>query len=355
MTQHPHILIIGAGLIGIANARAFISRGAQVTLVEQKSAIGCGAGFANSGMIHPSQAWPWVQSGLCDKAQLAAAQSIAKLARHAAKQTKARMAALSLVGQAREPGCFQIFDNEAARAAALARYNLIHIKTEISQQFSRPALYFPDDFSGDAYQWCRAEINALIADGLTLHLGEKLSLIPDLVGFSVRLNGNIIKADHVIICAGHSVNTLLSPLNLSLPVIPIRGFALDFDAQGLDLSSLPKAPIMDAASRTALTRFDTTLRLSGTLGERSAAPLWQRWCRLIPDIMRRLPSPHQVWSGERPICALGRPVISQSPLKGLWVNGGHGHMGWTLALPSAALMARMILDGDAAHKFSWPK
>jgi len=354
MTQYPHILIIGGGLIGIANARTFITRGAKVTLIEQQASIGRGAGYANSGMIHPSQAWPWVESGLDETVQLLAARRVAILAKNAPDHLKQRMQSLSLPDIDRSGGCYQIFDSMSARNTAKTRYQQIGIRAKESEQISRPALYFPDDFSGNAYAWCRAEIEALIADGLDLRLNAQIKLSASNSGIKAIVNEKIISADHIILSAGHGTNAALSPLNLSLPLQAVRGFALDFNASSIDMP-LPEAPVMDAGSRTALTIFGHTLRLSGTLGEVSARPLWQKWCHLMPELMQQLPPPHRIWSGDRPVSLLGRPFIGETPHKGLWVNTGHGHMGWTLSTASAELMARMILDDQTAPDFAWPK
>jgi len=354
MTDKPHILIIGAGLIGLANARAFTSRGAKVTLIERKAEIGCGAGFSNSGMIHPSQAWPWVEDGLNDAAQLIAARNVAKLAKHAALQLQQRMDALSLDDRDRSHGCYQIFNDNTVRKLYKNRYDNIGISAEKTDKLTRPALYFPDDFSGNAHSWSRAEAASLINDGVIIHTKAKISLTASPQGVKARIDGSDIKTDHIILCAGDGTNLALAPLGLYLPITPVRGFALDFNVKGIDISALPIAPIMDAASRTALTRFDDIIRLSGTLGEASARPLWQKWCHIIPDIMRQLRRPHRVWSGDRPVSQLGRPIISESPIKNLWVNTGHGHMGWTLSMASGELMTKMILDGQTAPAFAWP-
>jgi D-amino-acid dehydrogenase len=354
MNQPPHILIIGAGLIGLATARACINRGARVSIIEKQAHIGCGAGFANSGMIHPSQAWPWVAGGMNNSAQLAAARDVAALSHQAAGLLKQRMNALSLADINRNQGCYQIFDDEALRNIYAARYEHIGTAAEKQTHIARPALYFPDDFSGSAYAWSRAEAAALIAEGVRIKTQITPSLKPAQHGAAISLNGEDIKADHIILCAGHRSNLALKPVGLHLPITPIRGFSLDFDASNIDLSPLPNAPVMDTSSRTALTRFGRVIRLSGSLGAASAQPLWQRWCQLIPDIMQALPRPDRVWSGDRPVSLLGRPIISESPIKGLWVNSGHGHMGWTLSMASGELIAQMIFDGQSAPAFSWP-
>ena len=219
----------------------------------------------------------------------------------------------------------------------------------------RPALHFPDDFSGNAYRWSHAESRALSQDGVKIHTEAHVALHEKNGRISAELDGQAVEADHIILCAGYSTNELLQTVGLSLPIKPVRGFALDFNVGGIDLSSLPKAPIMDAASNSALTLFDKTLRLSGTLGQQTARPLWQRWCELAPHIMSNLGAPDRVWSGSRPVSALGRPIIAQSPHKGLWVNSGHGHMGWTLSMVSGQLMADMIISGHHDTRFDWPQ
>ena len=354
MVNSPHILIIGAGLIGLATARACVNRGAKITLVERHSHTGHGAGFANSGMIHRSQAWPWVTGDLDASAQRQAAQNVAALATSSVESLKHRMAQLNLSDIMRTTGCFKVFETEALRDHAKSQYLDIAVQTQDTEIFARPALSFPGDFSGSAYEWSQAETRALINDGVTLKTNTQITLHEKGGQVSATLDGREIKADHIILCAGYNTNRLLAPLGLSLPIKPVRGFALDFDTTDIDLSSLPQAPIMDAASHSALTLFDQTLRLSGTLGQQSARPLWQRWCDIAPQIMSRLNDPTRVWSGFRPVSELGRPIISQSPLKGLWVNSGHGHMGWTLSLVSGAFVRDLVLDNYQDTRFGWP-
>jgi len=354
MVTQPHILIIGGGLIGLATARSCLDHGARVTLAERRAQTGRGAGFANSGMIHPSQAWPWVKDGLSDAAQERAARDVASLSGHAVSTLQARMKALGLTDISRRQGCYQIFESAAQRDAAKLRYGITKTQTRDTVLLGRPALNFPQDFSGNARDWSIAETAALIADGAEIITGAETQLSHQNGKLSATLNGKAVKADHIILCTGHRINERLDDIGLSLPIKPVCGFAIEFDASGVDLSSLPDAPIMDASSHSALTKFDSRLRLSGTLSETSARPLWQRWCELLPDIMASLPTPHLIWSGVRPVSALGRPIITQSPIKGLWVNSGHGHMGWTLSMVSGALIADMIINGADDNHFDWP-
>ena len=109
---------------------------------------------------------------------------------------------------------------------------------------------------------------------------------------------------------------------------------------------------MDAESRSAMTVLGQTLRFSGTLGEASAQPLLKRWFHLAPDIMSVLSPAREIWSGLRPISPRGRPYISATPIPNLWVNTGHGHMGWTLCTGSGELMSEMILGEKEDTRFT---
>ena len=129
----------------------------------------------------------------------------------------------------------------------------------------------------------------------------------------------------------------------------MRGFSVNFDKPDM---ALPYAPLMDSKTHSAMTIFEDHLRLSGTLNEESARPLLQRWCELAPDIMRALKPAKEIWSGLRPMSKAGRPYIGRTSVPGLWVNTGHGHMGWTLCAGSGDLIARMIVDGATDERFA---
>ena len=111
---------------------------------------------------------------------------------------------------------------------------------------------------------------------------------------------------------------------------------------------------MDAQSHSALTIFKDHLRLSGTIDEEDAKPLLRRWAVLAPAIFGALQPATHLWTGQRPMSEAGRPYISSTSIKGLWVNSGHGHMGWTLSAGSGQLMADMILSGvqDSRYGFA---
>jgi len=154
--------------------------------------------------------------------------------------------------------------------------------------------------------------------------------------------------DHVIVAAGSHSAELMAQVGLSLQVEPIKGHAVNYAKPDMDL---PEVPLMDLASRSALTVFKDHLRLSGTWDKADDTFLLARWQEIAPHLMASLGPITSRWTGLRPVSRAGRPYISASSIPNLWVNTGHGHLGWTLCAGSGDIMARMILDGEADKRF----
>jgi D-amino-acid dehydrogenase len=353
MPSPPHILILGAGLIGLSAADALLRRGARVTVVEQAADVMRGASFANSGMIHPSQACNWAGPAN-DPAVDAAVQSLALRSLDVLGE---RMGVLRLSQMsARPPGCLQIFDTAADVAQAAARLTARGIAADVrpasSMTFGRPALFFAGDRSGDARLYGEALARDIVARGGIIHTAAETPHItlnaagaPRVIAGDTRFTPDAL----VVACGAQSADVLRA-IGIDLPVTPVRGWAADFARP--DGASIPEMPIMDAPSRSALTPFSDRVRLSGTWGEASVEPLLARWTAIAPALMALLGDPQFVWSGLRPVSGLGRPFIGPTPVPGLWVNAGHGHMGWTLCAGSGALLADMICDGHNDRRFA---
>ena len=111
--------------------------------------------------------------------------------------------------------------------------------------------------------------------------------------------------------------------------------------------------IMHAITRSALTVFDGHVRLSGTVDEADPVALLEIWEEIAPELIQRLGDPIQNWSGERPVSASGFPIIGPTPIDGLWVNSGHGHMGWTLCAGSGAYLTDQITGARKGTEFPY--
>ncbi|MFY7948123.1 MAG: FAD-dependent oxidoreductase, partial [Gemmatimonas sp.] len=158
-------------------------------------------------------------------------------------------------------------------------------------------------------------------------------------------------ADEVVLAAGpHSV-ALAAAVGLRLPIRPAKGYSLTYT---LDADApAPGHPVIDRALHVALTPLgeDGTrkLRVAGTaefcgddlrIAQGRVDHLAALATRLYPEVLRRpaVEAP-RVWAGLRPVCADGRPLIGATRIGGLWLNTGHGHLGWTVGPGSGRLLA----------------
>lgn len=333
MEKPPHIYVIGAGVIGLATADALVAGGATVTILEKRAGSAQGASFANSGMIHPSQAWPWLKGDF-----LKEAQQVLALGQRSKILLQNRMSMLGLLDASRPQGCVQLFDSIIVGEAVLSVHEMLGDACEVvsgaAHTFGRFALKYPEDGSGNAYAYCQALENHLKQSGAAFEYNVSGA---DIAQF---LDG----PDPVVIAAGLGSVELCAKLNVELPLYPEQGFALNFKKPDM---GLPDMPIMHHASRSAMTVFADHVRLSGTVGAKGPQSLLAVWEEIAPEIVQALGMPTMSWQEDRPMSDLGRPIISHVK-DNVWVNAGHGHMGWTLSAGSGELMAEMILE-DQRH------
>jgi len=353
MQNGLNILIIGAGLIGLSSADALMARGHQVTIVDARSGPARGTSYANSGMIHPSQARPWLFDG--DKVmEDAAFKATYDLAQKSKFLLQDKLLQLGLYADHPVPGCYKLYADMASARLAQQFYADSGVNSravmDVDATLGHCALYFEGDMWGNARDYALALEDDLISRGAVfIYDAPDLRIRRGDQGVTAQMKGHIFHADHVVVAAGPQSPDLLGQLGLNLPMKHVRGFSVNFDKPDIPL---PFAPLMDAKTHSAMTVFKDHLRLSGTVDEDSARPLLQRWCELAPNIMNALKPATEIWSGLRPMSKAGRPYVSGTSVKGLWVNTGHGHMGWTLSAGSGDLMARMIVDGETDERFA---
>ena len=329
----PNIIIIGAGLIGLCTAEARSSRGANVTVIDARPGPCEGTSFSNSGMIHPSQALSWEMSKP-SVSDLDAARVTAALAKRSRDLLMDMIRRLGL--PARQGGCLQIFRDFSTARLAQKTYDEIGISSNILidpiDSFGRPACQFPHDNSGDARAFgCALEMD-LRAHGVRFVYGAvDADFRHTDAGFTVRVSDQILKADHLILAAGIQTAALLSKFEIRMQLKAVSGAAADFALPNVT-EDLPSYPVMDTESRSAMTVFQDRVRISGGWGVEDPALLVKHWRDIAPALMMRLGSPRSTWTGVRPVSPVGRPYISGTSIPNLWVNTGHGHMGWTLCV-----------------------
>lgn len=117
---------------------------------------------------------------------------------------------------------------------------------------------------------------------------------------------------------------------------------------------MPNRPIVDDHAHLGITPLGDRLRVAGTV-EFAGEDRTVRDCR-IANLTRALsglfptisvPQDVSAWAGLRPMTPDGLPIIDRTPITGLYVNSGHGALGWTLACGSADLLLRLVQERDA--------
>jgi D-amino-acid dehydrogenase len=186
--------------------------------------------------------------------------------------------------------------------------------------------------------------------------GAPKSVDPASAGGSVRT----LAADAVVVACGSFSAPLLRRVGVDLPIYPGKGYSATFPIVRPERA--PSVSVIDDSRKIAITRLGDQIRVAGTIEVGSYdlgldSPVSQARCQMLARRVEEIwPGmcdtrlPHeggnpQFWVGLRPATPTNIPYIGQTPVRGLWVNAGHGTLGWTHGAGSGkALAARM--DGE---------
>jgi D-amino-acid dehydrogenase len=406
-----HVIVIGAGVTGTTTAWYLRAAGLDVTLLDAADLPAKGASAANGGMLHASHAEPWNAPGVGwdllryigrDSSPLLlrprALPGIlpwgieflwnsgrrrferntlvnARLAEYSLRQLRALQDQLRLDFGFVESGILKIFQDPDSlrknRDASRAMTDVgVHFeewdpaRVSAEEPLLQPiahrlcgALFFPGDAIGNAAAFTRALAEAAQQTGVRWRPNTRVTgwrLFRDRIN-GVDTSAGPIAADAVVLASGFAAPELLRRLGLRLPVAPVKGYSLTLD---LPEDQLPRLPIIDDANKVVLTPLGGRLRLAGTaeftgadlnLNASRAANVLAQCRRTLPRLPDRLdPERMEPWTGLRPMSARGTPILGPTPVPGLFLNTGAGHLGWTLSCGSASLVADSVRGADTA-------
>ncbi|MBY6204117.1 D-amino acid dehydrogenase [Halomonas denitrificans] len=404
------IVVIGAGVVGATSALVLAERGADVTLVDAAPEPALGTSFANGSGITPGHAEPWNPPGTAQRLigallhrdlpyqvrpsalpgllrwgaaflresapgrYYANASHCIRLAVHSRRCLADLRERHGLAYDQVTEGSLELYRSpDALHDAVELRRRIGNADVEfdllepdalarlepalapVAGQF-HAALLFPAHESGDARLFSREAVRRAAELGTRLRLGERVEKI-------LRDNGRLkgietdqgtIDADRVILCTGTDTGALLEPLGLRVPIYPVQGYSMTLDvaADG----PAPRLPILDLARRFVTARLGPhRLRIAGlsdftggdtTLRPERLAVLKESAAALLPELADAIRAGGEDWTGLRPMTPDGPPLIGPTPIEGLWLNTGHGAMGWTMAAGSADVLADRLF-GDA--------
>lgn len=404
------VIVLGAGVVGTTAAWYLTEAGHEVTVIERQPEAGLETSFANGGQISVCHAEPWANPGVlphilkwighesspllwrlrADSAQWAWGLrfirectpartranivAVLKLALHSRSCLQALREELKLQYDHLERGILHVytdrreFEHAIPQAALMREYGCERIvKTAEECMLIEPTLrhstlplvggtYTAEDESGDACKFTQALAARCAARGVVYRYGTDVAALQLEGGqiSAVRLaNGEVLHADRYIVALGSYTPLLLRPLGIRLPIYPGKGYSATLSLR--DDAIAPSVSITDDGHKLVFSRLGQRLRIAGTaefngynteLNPVRCAAIIKRTRELFP--LAQSDVEPEFWAGLRPATPGNVPYIGASRYTNLFVDSGHGTLGWTMACGSGQLLADLV-SGKAAQ------
>ncbi|MFZ6674936.1 D-amino acid dehydrogenase [Undibacterium sp. Xuan67W] len=397
------VVILGAGVIGTASAYYLAKAGHEVTVIERQPAAALETSYANAGEVSPGYSAPWAGPGVPMKAvkwlmmkhsPLAIRPSLdphmwrwvtqmllncttkryeinkgrmLRMAEYSRDTLQQLRADTGIHYDERTQGTLQLFRNEAQLEGSkfdtdiLDRYGVPYevldkaacLKVEpalknVQNKFVG-ALRLPGDETGDCFKFTQnlsklaEELGVQFKYGVivekVLHEGDRIT--------GVKTSTGTVQADAYVLALGSYSSVMLRELGMKIPVYPIKGYSITVPI--IDAQKAPESTVMDETYKIAITRLGDRIRVGGTaeitgydlsLREERRATLVHSVTDLFPgggDIAKA-----EFWTGLRPMTPDGTPIVGPTPFRNLFLNTGHGTLGWTMACGSGRFIADVV-------------
>ncbi len=402
------VVVLGAGVIGVTTAYYLAKAGHEVTVIDRQPGPALETSFANAGEISPGYASPWAAPGIPMKAikwlfmkhapliiqarpDLAKIEWVARMLTNCTPKAyginKSRMVRLAEYSRdcliqlradtgisydERTQGTLQLFRTEKQVAAAekdikvlkadgvpfevLDPAACVAVEPGLAPNISKIAggLRLPGDETGDCFKFTNTLADMATAAGVTFRWGVTIHAMEADLGriTSVQTSAGRITGDAFVLAMGSYSPALARPFGMRLPVYPVKGYSITVPIK--DASRAPESTIMDETHKIAITRLGDRIRVGGMaeisgfnnhLHPRRQATLTHS----VEDLFGGAgdQSKATFWSGLRPMTPDGTPLVGRSTVQNLFLNTGHGTLGWTMAAGSGRVIADMI-SGKAA-------
>jgi D-amino-acid dehydrogenase len=214
-------------------------------------------------------------------------------------------------------------------------------------------LRLPHDETGDCFKFTTALAALAAARGVRFQFDTAVLGLEAQAGrvVGVRTERGTVTADAYVVALGSFSPALVRPLGLRLPVYPVKGYSITVPV--LDPARAPQSTVLDETYKVAVTRLGDRIRVGGMaelsgfsrdLPPRRRATLERSVGSLFPGAGDLKAA--QFWSGLRPMTPDSTPVVGATPIANLYLNTGHGTLGWTMACGSGHALAD-IVSGQA--------
>jgi D-amino-acid dehydrogenase len=218
-------------------------------------------------------------------------------------------------------------------------------------------VYTPDEDVGDCAEFCRKLVVMMQTDlkFKFLHSVRISGLrVSDGLLRAVHGVGQVIEADRYVLALGTESIDFARMAGFSLPLYPLKGYSITVPLEA-GMAGVPSVSITDLSRKIVYARLGERLRVAGRIElvgrDRSISPvaiqnLASATASLFPGLQGATKGKNSKdlspWIGFRPATPTGMPIVDVSPVKNLFLNVGHGALGWTLACGSASILADRI-------------
>lgn len=403
-----HVVILGSGVVGVASAWYLAKAGHEVTVIDRQPASALETSAGNAGQISPGYAAPWAAPGVPLKAIKWMFQRHAPLAirpdgsrfqlewmwkmlqncdmQHY-QQNKSRMVRIAeysrdclkalreetgIAYEGRQGGTLQLFRTaqqyeSASKDIAVLKEAGVPYELLEASELARvePALAathhkltgglrLPNDETGDCQLFTQRLTEMAEQAGVKFRFNVNVDQLLREGNriYGVKCADEVIKGDAYVVAFGSWSTALLHDIT-AIPVYPLKGYSLTIPIKNAEAA--PVSTILDETYKVAVTRFDQRIRVGGMaeiVGFNSKLLPARRETleMVVQDLYPEGGHIEQAtfWSGLRPMTPDGTPIVGRTPLNNLYLNTGHGTLGWTMACGSGQLLADIISNNTPA-------
>ncbi|MFM0123900.1 MULTISPECIES: D-amino acid dehydrogenase [unclassified Paraburkholderia] len=404
------VVVLGSGVVGVTSAYYLARAGHEVTVIDREAGPALETSFANAGQISPGYASPWAAPGVplkavkwmfqkhaplairldgtqfqlqwmwqmlqnCTSSRYAVNKGrMVRLAEYSRDCLQALRAETGIQYEGRAGGTLQVFrtqqqfDGAAKDIAVLQEANVPYellSPTELAR--AEPALAavshklsgglrLPGDETGDC-QMFTTRLAALAEElGVKFRYNTPIDALAMAGGriAGVKCGEELVRADSFVVALGSYSTQFLSGL-VKIPVYPLKGYSIT--APIVNEASAPVSTVLDETYKIAITRFDDRIRVGGMAEivgfDKSLRQARRETLELCVNDL--FPgggdtSKASFWTGLRPMTPDGTPIVGRTPVPNLFLNTGHGTLGWTMSCGSGQLLADVMSGKQPAIK-----
>jgi D-amino-acid dehydrogenase len=396
------IIVLGAGVIGTTSAYYLSRAGHDVTVIDRQPGPALETSFANAGQISPGYASPWAAPGVplkaikwmfakhpplairpdgstaqlrwmwqmltqCTAERYAVNKGrMVRLAEYSRDCIRALRDDTGIQYEGRQGGTLQLFRTQAQYEGAAKDIQVLRdagVPFELLEgdalARAEPALAaargkltgglrLPNDETGDCQLFTTHLAKMCQEQGVTFRYDtpiDALAIAGD-TAVGVQCGSELVQADRIVVAMGAFSTQFMRGL-VHVPVYPLKGYSITVPIT--DAARAPVSTVLDETYKIAITRFDNRIRVGGMAEivgyDQRLKPARRATLEMcVNDLFPGAGNTAQAsfWTGLRPMTPDGTPIVGATPVRNLFLNTGHGTLGWTMSCGSAQLLADLI-------------